>query len=188
MLAWGCSEEHRSFIMNNIYTLDLDDPHLEIKKFIILLMLAGLLASTLGFSVLGISKVIAKSNQDSGISEFSAIQGNSLLSISNPQSPQKVIKKVRMIATGYSSTVAQTDSTPFITASGSTVRDGIVANNMLPFGTEIRIPELYGDKIFVVEDRMNRRKGKYHVDIWFSEYRDAKEFGAKIIYLEVLSG
>ena len=118
--------------------------------------------------------------------ELPSIQGNSLVSVSKPQGEIKVVKKVRMMATAYSSTVAQTDSTPFITASGSTVRDGIVANNMLPFGTEIRIPELYGDKVFVVEDRMHSKKGDYHVDIWFPSYGEAINFGAKTTYIEVL--
>ena len=98
----------------------------------------------------------------------------------------EVVEKIKMVITAYSSTPEQTDSTPFITASGKNVADGIVANNMLPFGSKIRIPEVYGDKIFVVEDRMNQRKGKYHLDIWFPEYSQAKNFGAKITYIEVL--
>jgi len=98
----------------------------------------------------------------------------------------KVAKKVKMVVTAYSSTPEQTDSTPFITASGKKVADGIVANNMLPFGSKIKIPEVYGDKIFIVEDRMNQRKGKYHLDIWFPEYSQAKNFGAKITYIEIL--
>jgi len=57
---------------------------------------------------------------------------------------------------------------------------------MLPFGTKVRIPQLYGDKVFIVEDRMHQRKGKYHVDIWFPEQIQAKEFGAKLADIEVL--
>jgi len=98
----------------------------------------------------------------------------------------EIIKKIKMIITAYSSTPEQTDSTPFITASGKNVADGIVANNMLPFGAKIRIPEVYGDKVFTVEDRMHQRKGNYHLDIWFPEYLEAKNFGAKITYIEVL--
>jgi len=107
------------------------------------------------------------------------------MAVSNPADPIRT-KKVKVMITGYSSTVCQTDSTPFITASGKFVEDGIVANNMLPFGTIIKIPEIYGDKIFVVEDRMNSRKGYYHVDIWFEDYYQAKEFGSKTTYIEVL--
>ena len=98
----------------------------------------------------------------------------------------KVVKKIKMVVTAYSSTPEQTDNTPFVTASGKSTADGIVANNMLPFGAKVRIPELYGDKIFVVEDRMHQRKGKYHLDIWLPEYLQAKNFGAKITSIEVL--
>ena len=170
----------------NIY-VDLDDPHLEIKKFILLLVTAGLSAGLLGLGIVSVNNVLANDSQGHASLELSAIQGNSLVAVSNPEGPVKVVKTLKVVATAYSSTVEQTDSTPFITASGSTVKDGIVANNLLPFGTEIRIPELYGDKVFVVEDRMHKRKGNYHVDIWFPEYAQAKEFGAKTVYIEVLS-
>lgn len=166
--------------------LDLDDPHLEIKKFILLLMIAGLSAGLLGFGILSVNQVLASFGEVDSL-QLSAIQENSLIAVSNPQNPLRVVRKIKVVATGYSSTVGQTDSTPFITASGATVRDGIIANNLLPFGTEIRIPELYGNKIFVVEDRMNKKKGYYHVDIWFPSYEQAKEFGVKQVYIEVLS-
>jgi 3D (Asp-Asp-Asp) domain-containing protein len=91
-----------------------------------------------------------------------------------------------MVITAYSSTEDQTDSTPFITASQKQVADGIVANNMLPFGTQVKIPELYGDKVFTVEDRMHYRKGNYHLDIWFPTREEATEFGVKTAYIEVI--
>ena len=104
----------------------------------------------------------------------------------NPVITTHVSEKIKMVITAYSSTVEQTDSTPFITASGKRVADGIVANNLLPFGTRIRIPDLYGDKIFVVQDRMHKRKGDFHLDIWMSTYTKAKNFGAEVAYIEVL--
>ena len=99
---------------------------------------------------------------------------------------KKPVETYYMLLTGYSSTEDQTDSTPFITASLKHVEDGIVANNLLPFGTKIRIPELYGDKEFVVEDRMHFRKGKYNLDIWFPTREDATNFGVKKAYIEVI--
>ena len=87
--------------------------------------------------------------------------------------------------TGYSSTPDQTDHTPFITASGIHVRDGVAAANFLPFGTVFRIPELFGDKTFVVEDRMHNRYWM-NVDIWFPEKDLAKEFGRKVVKIETL--
>jgi len=102
------------------------------------------------------------------------------------ESDQKVAQKIKVMITAYSSTPDQTDDTPFITASNKYVKDGIIANNMLPFGTKIRIPDLYGDKVFVVEDRMNRRKSDYHFDIWFPSKQLAVNFGVKTAFIEVL--
>jgi len=116
------------------------------------------------------------------------VQGNSVKAVSNPSDPLLPGRTVKMTVTGYSSTPEQTDSTPFITASGKNVRDGIVANNMLPFGSLVRIPELYGEKVFVVEDRMHSRMGSYRLDIWFPDYWSAKSFGAQHTYIEILEG
>ncbi len=111
------------------------------------------------------------------------VEQNSLLPITGTE---PVTKKLKVIITAYSSTTGQTDNTPLVTAAGTNVRDGIIANNLLPFGTRVRIPELYGNKVFVVEDRMNYTKGYYHVDIWFASYDEALNFGAKNTYIEIL--
>lgn len=154
---------------------------IEALKIIILLALFGVLSQL--YSQIGQRKDISLDT----ISSFAFVQGNALNSLSNPNNPPpKVVKKLPVVITAYSSTESQTDDTPFITASGSYVRDGIVANNLLPFGTRIRIPDVYGDKIFIVEDRMNRKKGYYHVDIWCSDYWQAKSFGAKRTTIEIL--
>ncbi|MDO8429940.1 MAG: hypothetical protein Q7S73_01060 [bacterium] len=87
-----------------------------------------------------------------------------------------IMKKLEVTLTGYSSTPDQTDSTPFITASGRRVRDGIIASNVLPFGTKVQIPEIFGDKIFTVEDRMHRRFND-RADIWFPDRSTALKFG-----------
>ncbi len=121
------------------------------------------------------------------ISGFSIIEGNSILAGSPLPEPQ-VAKKIKVVVTAYSSTYFETDGNPFITAAGTQVRDGIIANNKYPFGTKIRFPEIYGEKIFVVEDRMNWKKGPYHFDIWFSSYWEALNFGAKNTYVEILEG
>ncbi len=94
-------------------------------------------------------------------------------------------KKNWVIITAYSSSRAETDDDPFITASGDWVQDGIVAANFLPFGTKIRIPDLYGNKTFVVKDRMSAQK-KHQIDIWFSSKEDAIKFGAHYTYIEIV--
>ena len=104
----------------------------------------------------------------------------------------ETVKTIKMVITAYTSTPDQTKDygSPFITASGKHVEDGIIANNMLPFGTKVRIPELYGDKIFTVEDRMNERMGLYHVDIWFPGAEEGRakalDFGAKVTNVEIV--
>ena len=145
----------------------------------------GLAVSFLvGIAVLGLH--LDTEGEPPSIAERMVIaQSISLLPISSPKTPARVAKTVNVIVTAYSSTPDQTDDTPFITASGNWVRDGIVATNILPMGTKIKIPEVYGDRIFVVDDRMHPRK-QYNVDIWFSSYWEAKNFGVKRTYIEVL--
>ena len=120
------------------------------------------------------------------LTNLSISQDNTILSASNSTESYQVKRRVKMIITAYSSTPEETDDTPFITASGSTVEDGIVANNLLPFGSKVRIPELYGDKVFTVQDRMNSKKGDYHLDIWFTNHSEAEKFGAELTYVEIL--
>ena len=154
---------------------------MEIKLIIFLITPALIISGFLLFD----SKTQELISPKEAISGLLTIQENSLISWSPLPSP-RVVKKVKMVATAYSSTVQQTDDSPYITAAGTWVRDGIVANNLLPFGTKIKMPELYGDKIFIVEDRMNSKKGYYHIDIWFPSYWEAKNFGAKRTYVEIL--
>lgn len=98
----------------------------------------------------------------------------------------KAARTIKVLITAYSSTPDQTDSTPFITASGKYVKDGIIANNMLPFGTKIKIPKFYGDKVFTVEDRMHKRKGNYQIDIWMPTREAALKFGIATAEIEIL--
>lgn len=90
--------------------------------------------------------------------------------------PARGVRLVEM--TAYTSEVGQTDQSPFVTANGTRVRDGIVAANFLKFQTRIRLPELYGDKIFVVTDRMHERYTN-RVDIWMEKKSEALRFGVK---------
>ena len=91
--------------------------------------------------------------------------------------------------TAYNSEVVQCDSSPCITANGFNVcehgKEDTVAANFLKFGTKIKIPELFGDNIFIVRDRMNKRHSS-RVDIWMINKQDAKKFGVKTAKIEVL--
>lgn len=111
---------------------------------------------------------------------------NATYIVKNTSWVRNTVKKLDVVITAYTSTPDQTDDSPFITASNKYVKDGIIANNMLPFGTKVRIPELYGNKVFTVEDRMNKRKGNYRFDIWMADLEDAIHFGVKKVQIEVL--
>lgn len=100
--------------------------------------------------------------------------------------PEKVYETRKMWITAYSSTPDQTDETPFETALGTKVRDGIVATNMLPFGTKVRFPKLFGDKVFVVEDRMHVRKVNF-IDIWMPKRTDAMRFGISYSDVQIVT-
>ncbi|MGC9599412.1 MAG: hypothetical protein ABSE18_03445 [Minisyncoccia bacterium] len=91
--------------------------------------------------------------------------------------PARAETTLHVRVTAYASTPDETDSTPFITASGMRVHDGIVATNVLPFGTKIKIPALFGEKTFTVEDRMAPRM-KNVVDVWMPTRAAALRFGA----------
>ena len=79
--------------------------------------------------------------------------------------------------TGYSSTIDQCDDTPFITASGETVRKGIIAcPRYIPFGTKV----LIDGKVYTCGDRMHPDY-VHRFDIWFPDRESAIEFGKQIL-------
>ena len=85
--------------------------------------------------------------------------------------------------TAYTSSVDETDDTPFETASGSRTRDGIVAcPPKYEFGTKIYIK----GKEYLCEDRMNRR---YHdqerFDMWIETKAEAFDWGVRELLVEV---
>ena len=139
----------------------------------------------LGAPILGVG-LSQETDEPPSIGEgVATVEAGALLPLSSPDEPFKTVQRLKMLVTAYSSTESQTDDTPFITASGTYVREGIVATNVLPMGTKIRIPQLYGDRIFVVEDRMHPRKDQ-EVDIWFSTRWEATKFGVKKAQIQIL--
>lgn len=98
---------------------------------------------------------------------------------------QTVRQRLYLEVSAYNSEVGQTDDSPFIMANGGHVHDGAVATNILPFGTRVKIPAYYGDKIFIVEDRMNSRY-QNHMDIWMEHKSEALSFGRRSTVVEVI--
>lgn len=101
----------------------------------------------------------------------------------------RVVRTSVHTMTAYNSEVGQTDNSPCITANGFNVcKHGVedtIAANFLKMGTKVRIPELFGDRIFIVRDRMNARHAN-RVDVWFKNRSDAIKFGVKVAKIEVL--
>lgn len=92
----------------------------------------------------------------------------------------KIYVGIRTI-TGYSSSLDECDDTPYVTASGEVVREGIVASNEFPFGTRLEIE----GEVYEVQDRMHRRFQSGEIDIWFPMKKEAKDFGKQLkeVYL-----
>lgn len=108
---------------------------------------------------------------------------------------------IMVTMTAYSSTVDQTDDTPFITSTQQPVRLGIVAVSRdllagdLPYGTTLRVVETYGEPdscgawdinmILEVQDTMHRRK-KQQIDLWLPSREEALEWGYCQAQVEIL--
>ncbi|MDD5438321.1 MAG: hypothetical protein PHC70_04200 [Patescibacteria group bacterium] len=103
--------------------------------------------------------------------------------------PKQIVK---VLSTAYSSDVNQTDNSPCETATGYDVcqsyalygATNTIASNFLPLHTVVKIPELYGDELFVVRDRMNDRFYN-RVDVWMPTRGQAVRYGVKYIKLEI---
>ncbi|MBU0636944.1 3D domain-containing protein [Patescibacteria group bacterium] len=134
--------------------------------------------------------ILAENTTKQAIAEQQVIKKEPIFIKQLPKnSDLKVKNSSYHVVTAYNSEIGQTDNSPCITANGFDVcRHGIedtVAANFLSFGTKIRIPELFGNKIFIVRDRMNSRFAN-NVDIWMLEKAQAKQLGVKYVKIEIL--
>jgi len=97
--------------------------------------------------------------------------------------------KISVTITAYNPTKDQCDSTPFITASNTKVREGIVALSRdiekefnVKFGDKV---EIKGLGVFEFQDRMHK-KWKRKVDIFMWHKNKAIKFGKKEGMLNIL--
>ncbi|MBM3706286.1 MAG: hypothetical protein FJW66_07175 [Actinobacteria bacterium] len=96
---------------------------------------------------------------------------------------EKNIEWYYFVATAYSKNDA-TQGTDSVTATGETVREGIIAVDpeVIPYGTLIEIKDM---GYFVAEDCGGKIKGN-RIDIYFDSKQEAKEFGKQGIWLRVI--
>ncbi len=116
------------------------------------------------------------------------------------QAPRVMVLK----ATAYTSSVRETDSTPFITATGARTRIGIVAVSrdmlkVLPYGSKVTLEDLgtpngsgkgrfnylFKDRVFIVEDTMHPRK-RERIDVWLPDRSTAIRFGVRNVRVTVI--
>lgn len=96
--------------------------------------------------------------------------------------------EIPVTVTAYSADIAQTDSTPNITASNKKVAPGYVALSRdlekdygLKFGDMVHLD---GFGTFEFQDRMHKRKTR-QVDIFMEQKKDAVQFGIKRTILKI---
>ena len=108
---------------------------------------------------------------------------NQFMDTSFHQSDCEPFPRYQVLASisAYTPREEECDSTPFITASGERVRNGIVANNCLPFYS---IVEIEGIR-YVVLDRMNQKYDCEHYDIFIWDLEQAIEFGRQTLIVNV---
>jgi len=109
--------------------------------------------------------------------------------VSTSTPPVKVKSTSVHVITAYNSEVGQTDDSPCTTATGFNVcKHGVedtIAANFLKIGTKVKIPDLFGDRVFTVRDRMNL-KHPNRVDVWMKDRPSAIKFGVKTAKIQVL--
>ena len=109
-------------------------------------------------------------------------------------------------ATAYTSSVRETDSTPFVTATGARTRFGIIAvsrdllGSDLPYGSMVKLEDLgdwrtgrgkgrfntmLRDVVFIVEDTMHKRK-RQQIDVWMPDRSLALKWGVRRVRITVL--
>lgn len=111
------------------------------------------------------------------------------IATSSPKKVDKIIRESTHTMTAYNSEVGQTDDSPCTTANGFNVcKHGIedtIAANFLPMGTKVKIPNLFGERVFIVRDRMNK-KHPNRVDVWMKDRHDAIKFGVKVAKIQII--
>lgn len=95
------------------------------------------------------------------------------------------VQPVTIVATvtAYTSSVDETDSTPFITASGAVTHRGIIACPLrYAFGTVVVV----GGERYLCEDRMNEKFAE-RFDVWVPTKTEAWKWGAQELEIQVES-
>ncbi len=138
----------------------------------------------------------SRASADSGIPEFEVVEERDQLITATSTGvhlpvARDVIIKTNQTIYAYSSTIQQTDNSPYTTASGRGVKKGTIANNCLPFGTKVFLSIPWGSRQdqareYEVQDRMNERYGCNDWDIWHLTRQEALQWGSPTMLVKIL--
>lgn len=121
------------------------------------------------------------------VEQYQPVPGELIDRVLSPSGiPYRIVNRRRMIMTAYNSEPRQTDSTPWIMANGRMPVPGSAACNGLAIGTRVRIPEVFGDAIFTIEDRMAEDQGLDHIDVWVYHINDAYALRHPTVTVDIL--
>lgn len=111
---------------------------------------------------------------------------NEIFIVGKAKKPTKYLKTFTVTATAYSPTIAETDSNPWVTASGLRSSFGIIAVDpkVIPLGTLVYV-DGYG--YAVAGDTGGFIKGD-KIDVFFYSTRDAAKWGIKKVKIYILEG
>jgi len=157
---------------------------LKLKEKLPKIAIFAVLVFELAFPHLTLAQEVSAMATSGELNELSPVLTNTLPAAGDRE-PTRVIW---VTVTAYSSTPDQTDSDPCTTANGLNVcernTEDVIAANFLRFGTKVKMPDVFGDQIFIVQDRMNPRYQE-RVDIWMKDRASAIKFGVKRVKLEI---
>ncbi|MBU0706803.1 3D domain-containing protein [Patescibacteria group bacterium] len=161
------------------------------RKFITIIALVGLLELIYPHSVAGYNQPVVSEKKNIQVFQVKDVQEvltqeTKQSRVHLPDIPDRPARKSFLLTvTAYSSSPDETSGNPFITASGARTQPGTVAYNYLPFGTRVKFPDKFGNRMFRIEDRLPTGASTYHVDMWMPSKAEAKQWGVKLLKIEI---
>lgn|GEM_PF-3283620 len=188
-MSLGTSSVFAESVQSTPQMIETISPLSEKETFVLQTDVFGLGQISPSLDVEPVIKISEDIEEDKDVQECREIPKKQILPCIKKGKTHIITKELTVTATAYSSTAAQTDDSPCTTANGYNVckanQENVIAANFLPFGTKVKFPEVYGDKIFTVQDRMNKRHAK-RIDFWMKTTNKARQFGVKKIKVQVV--
>lgn len=143
---------------------------------------------------LALATALLSQSAQAQLSGLSLARGLSVSPLAELYVSTRAAEGRRVKASAYNSLPSQTQGNPFITATGTRTRPGVLAVSrdllsVFPYGTRVRLEDPTGrmshflqGRIFTVEDTMHPRMTN-KVDIWMESRHDAIQWGVRDIVI-----